>query len=114
MRRLSISLYLLVALAELIHWAIVRLIPAFAARFSLSEVQSGALVASTGLATLVVSVPAGLLADRLGARRLTLWAGAAMTIAAFGQALAPTYALLLGARLVFGLGFGIVWTSGLA
>jgi predicted MFS family arabinose efflux permease len=113
-RRLSISLYLLVALAELIHWAIVPLIPAFAARFSLSEVQSGALVASTGLATLVVSVPAGMLADRLGARRLTLWAGAAMTIAAFGQALAPTYALLLGARLLFGLGFGIVWTSGLA
>jgi MFS transporter, ACS family, D-galactonate transporter len=114
MRRLSISLYLLVALAELIHWAIVPLIPAFAARFSLSEVQSGALVASTGLATLVVSVPAGMLADRLGARRLTLWAGAAMTIAAFGQALAPTYALLLGARLLFGIGFGIVWTSGLA
>ena len=114
MRRLSISLYLLVALAELIHWAIVPLIPAFAARFSLSEVQSGALVASTGLATLVVSVPAGMLADRLGARRLTLWAGAAMTIAAFGQALAPSYALLLGARLLFGLGFGIVWTSGLA
>lgn len=55
-----------------------------------------------------------MLADRLGARRLTLWAGAAMTIAAFGQALAPTDALLLGARLVFGLGFGIVWTSGLA
>jgi hypothetical protein len=38
MRRLSIALYLLVALAELIHWAIVPLIPAFAARFSLSEV----------------------------------------------------------------------------
>jgi predicted MFS family arabinose efflux permease len=114
MRRLSIALYLLVALAELIHWAIVPLIPAFAARFSLSEVQSGALVASTGLATLVVSVPAGMLADRVGARRLTLWAGAGMAIAAFGQALAPTYALLLGARLLFGLGFGIVWTAGLA
>ena len=114
MRRLSVSLYLLVALAELIHWAIVPLIPAFAARFSLSEVQSGALVASTGLATLVVSIPAGMLADRLGARRLTLWAGGSMAIAAFGQALAPSYALLLGARLVFGLGFGIVWTAGLA
>jgi predicted MFS family arabinose efflux permease len=114
MRRLSISLYLLVALAELIHWAIVPLIPAFAARFSLSDVQSGALVASTGLATLFVSVPAGMLADRLGARRLTLCAGAGMGIAAFGQALAPTYAALLGARLVFGLGFGIVWTAGLA
>jgi predicted MFS family arabinose efflux permease len=114
MRRFSVSLYLLVALAELIHWAIVPLIPAFAARFSLSEVQSGALVASTGLATLVVSIPAGMLADRLGARRLTLWAGRSMAIAAFGQALAPTYALLLVARLVFGLGFGIVWTAGLA
>jgi predicted MFS family arabinose efflux permease len=114
MRRLSVSLYLLVALAELIHWAIVPLIPAFAARFSLSGVQSGALVASTGLATLVVSVPAGMLADRLGARRLTLWAGAGMAIAAFGQALAPSYAVLLGARLVFGLGFGILWTAGLA
>jgi MFS family permease len=49
-----------------------------------------------------------MLADRLGARRLTLWAGAGMAIAAFGHAVAPTYALLLGARLLFGLGFGIV------
>jgi predicted MFS family arabinose efflux permease len=114
MRRLSIALYLLVALAELLHWAIVPLIPAYAARFSLSEVEAGALVASTGLATLLVSLPAGMLADRLGARRLTLWAGAALAAAAFGQALAPSYALLLVARLVFGLGFGISWTAGLA
>jgi len=114
MRRLSISVYVLVALAELIHWAIVPLIPDFAARFSLSDVESGALIAATGLATLVVSLPAGLLADRLGARRLTLLAGWTMAAAAFGQALAPTYAVLLGSRVVFGLGFGIVWTAGLA
>ena len=114
MRRLSISLYLLIALAELIHWAIVPLIPEFAERFSLSDVEAGALVASTGLATLVISVPAGLLADRLGARRLTLLAGSMMAAATFGQALAPSYAVLLAARLLFGLGFGIVWTAGLA
>jgi len=114
MRRLSLSLYLLIALAELLHWAIVPLIPEYAERFSLSDFAAGALVASTGLATLVISVPAGLLADRLPARRLTLLAGATMATAAFAQALAPSYAVLLAARLVFGLGFGIVWTAGLA
>lgn len=113
-RRLSFSLYLLVALAELLHWAIVPLIPAFAARFGLSETQSGALVASTGLATLVISLPAGMLADRLGPRRLTLGAGAVLTVTGVGQGLAPTYGLLLTARLVFGVGFGILWTAALA
>src|SRR5215208_4304150 len=114
MRRLVVPIYGLVALAELVHWMIVPLIPAFASRFSLSEVQSGALIASTGLATLVVSVPAGMLGDRLGPRQLTLAAGAAMAVAACGQALAPSYAFLLVARLVFGIGFGIMWTTGLA
>ena len=114
MRRLSLSLYLLIAVAELVHWAIVPLLPALAARFGLSELETGALVASTGLATLAVSLPAGMLADRFGARRLTLWAAAALAATTLAQALAPSYALLLLARLLFGLGFGVVWTAGLA
>jgi predicted MFS family arabinose efflux permease len=114
MRRLSLALYLLVALAEVVHWAIVPLLPAYADKFSLSSVETSALVASTGLATLVISPPAGLLADRLGARRLTLLAGAALAAGALGHAIAPSYATLMVARLVFGLAFGIVWTTGLA
>ncbi|MDP9400579.1 MAG: MFS transporter, partial [Actinomycetota bacterium] len=114
MHRLAAALYVLFAVAELGHWAIVPLLPAYAERFGLSQVESGALVAATGLATLVVSLPAGVLAERLGARRLTLVATGTLAAAAAAQALAPTYALLLAARLLLGLGFGIVWTAGLA
>jgi MFS family permease len=114
MRRLSLSLYLLLALAELVHWAIVPLLPGLADRFGLSQLEAGGLVAATGIATLAVSLPAGVLTDRVGARRLTVSAGIVLTASTLGQALAPSYALLLTARLVFGAGFGILWTAGVA
>src|SRR5579862_1506473 len=50
--------------------------------------------AAPGLATLAVSMPAGLVADRLGARRVTIAATALMCLAALAQA-APSYPALL-------------------
>jgi predicted MFS family arabinose efflux permease len=72
------------------------------------------VLGATGLATLAVSLPAGVLSDRLGARRLTLWAGGVMSAALFTQAVAGSFPLLLAARLGFGIGFAVVWTAGLS
>jgi DHA1 family inner membrane transport protein len=71
------------------------------------------VLGATGLATLVVSVPAGALSDRFGARRITLAAGLLMAAATAAQALAGSFPVLLAARLAFGAGYGMVWTAGL-
>jgi predicted MFS family arabinose efflux permease len=96
------------------QYAIVPIIPVYAHRLALSGLQQGALLSATGLATLAFALPAGALADRFGPRRLTLWAGGLMAMALLIQGVAPTFPALLASRLVFGVGFGMIWTAGLA
>src|SRR5215813_8726682 len=94
--------------------AIVPILPAYAHRVGLSGLAQGALLSATGLATLAFCLPTGALSDRVGARRLTLCAGALMTAALLTQAVAPSFPVLFASRLVFGLGFGMIWTAGLS
>ncbi len=63
------------------QFAVVPVLPVYAHQFGLSGLQQGLVLGATGLASLAVSLPAGVLADRFGARRLTLWAGVLMAIA---------------------------------
>ncbi|MGH2915940.1 MAG: MFS transporter [Solirubrobacteraceae bacterium] len=107
---LAFALFLVAGIAQ---GAIVPLLPRFAQRFDLSGSQTALLLALPGLATLVVSVPAGLVADRFGARRTTMWAGALLLASSLAQAVPSLTALLLG-RIAFGLAFGVTWTAGLA
>ncbi|HEY7016724.1 MAG TPA: MFS transporter [Streptosporangiaceae bacterium] len=113
-RLFRILIYGLVLVSSAGQFAIVPVLPTYAHRFGLSGFQQGAVLAATGLATLAVSVPAGIVSDRVGARRLTLWAGLLMTMALFGQSIAGGFPALLGSRLVFGVGYGVVWTAGLS
>jgi MFS transporter, ACS family, D-galactonate transporter len=95
------------------QFAVVPVLPDYAHQFGLSGLQQGLVLGATGLASLAVSLPAGALADRFGARRLTLWAGLLMAIAMLIQALAGSFVPLLLARLAFGIGYAVVWTAGL-
>jgi MFS family permease len=106
-------MYGLILASAAAQFALVPVMPVYAHRFGLSGFQQGLVLGATGLATLALSVPAGALSDRFGARRITLVAGLLMAAATFGQALAGSFAALLAARLVFGGGYGIVWTAGL-
>jgi YNFM family putative membrane transporter len=58
---------------------------------------------------LVVAMPIGYAANRFGTRAPLLLAAALMPLALVGQALADTLVVLLAARLLFGLSFGILW-----
>ncbi len=107
-------IYGLVLASSGTQFAVVPILPAYAHRLGLSGPQQGMVLGATGLASLVVSLPAGVLSDRLGARRLTLLAGWVMTIALFTQAVAGSFPVLLAARLGFGTGFAVVWTAGLS
>src|SRR5262249_17848164 len=103
--------YGLVLASSSAQFAIVPIMPTYAHRFGLSGFQQGMVLGATGIATLAVSVPAGALSDRFGARRLTLWAGLLMAIAALAQSLAGAFPALVASRLVFGIGYGVVWTA---
>ena len=112
--RLSLwLLYGLFLVAGVAQAAIVPLLPRMSAHFGLSASQTALLLALPGLATLAVSVPSGIAADRIGARRVTLGAGALLCLACAAQAM-PSLAAVLAGRIVFGIAFGVVWTSGMA
>ena len=97
--RLLIGALILVSAAP--QFALVPVMPVYAHRLGLSGFEQGMVLGATGLATLVVSVPAGTLADRFGARRITLAAGLVMAAATAAQALAGDFPALLAARLAF-------------
>jgi MFS family permease len=105
--------YALILVGEFSWSAVVPLVPTFAEQLHLSQSAAGLLAGATGLAVLAISIPAGMLADRYGARRLTLASATLMSGALVAHAL-PGFWPLLGARFVFGLGFGTVWTAGIA
>jgi MFS family permease len=105
--------YALFFAAGLAQAAIVPLLPRLSERYGLAPSQTALLLALPGLATLAVSVPCGLAADRFGARRVTLGAAVLLLLSCVSQAAPWLPALLLG-RLVFGIAFGVVWTSGMA
>ena len=106
-------MYALILVGEFSWSAVVPLVPTFADQLDLSQAEAGLLAGATGLAVLGVSIPAGILADRYGARPLTLVAAALMSLALVAHAI-PGFWPLIGARFVFGLGFGTVWTAGIA
>jgi DHA1 family solute carrier family 18 vesicular amine transporter 1/2 len=107
------SIYGLILASAAAQFALVPVMPVYDRLLGLSGFQQGLVLGATGLASLVVSVPAGRLADRLGARRITLAAGLLMGVATLAQALAGSFPALLAARLAFGAGYGMVWTAGL-
>jgi MFS transporter, YNFM family, putative membrane transport protein len=106
-------IYALFFVAGVGQAAIVPLLPRLSARYGLVPTETALLLALPGLATLAVSVPAGVAADRLGARRVTLVAGGLMGLACLAQA-APSLAVLLVGRIGFGIAFGVIWTTGMA
>lgn len=112
-RLLRVAVLALALLSALLQSAIAPLLPSYAHRFHLGGMQIAALLAATGIAALVISLPAGALSDRFGARLLTLWSGWLIVVATIGQAFAPSFVFLLATRFVFGLGYGIVWTAAL-
>src|SRR5262249_10484180 len=106
--------YGLVLASSSAQFAIVPIMPTYAHRFGLSGFQQGMVLGATGIATLAVSVPAGALSDRFGARRLTLWAGLLMAIAVLAQSLAGDFPALVASRLVVGIGYGVGWAAGVS
>src|SRR5260221_1035907 len=107
-------MYALVLLDEITLLAIVPLVPSHRRDFGLSGFGSGVLLSASSLAIVAGSIPGGVAADRLGSRRVTLAGGWLLVISCIGQAVAPNFWALLGARSVFGVASAVVWSAGLS
>lgn len=105
--------YALFFVAGVAQAAIVPLLPRLSGHFHLAATETALLLALPGLATLAVSVPSGLAADRFGARRVSLAAGILLSLSSLAQA-TPSLAALLVGRVAFGIAYGVVWTTGMA
>jgi predicted MFS family arabinose efflux permease len=102
--------YVLIFLAQLQFVAIVPLTPRFKHDLALSTVQIGAVIGSAGFATLAVSMPIGLLAERVSPRVVIIALAALLGLSAVGQGVAVDFWTLLASRVAFGAAFGGVWT----
>lgn len=91
--------------------AIVPLIPTYTTRFGLSVFEAGLVVAAPAVAMLALSVPVGVLSDRVGARTVTIAASALLALSALGQAAARSYAVLLTSWALFGITSAIIYTA---
>ena len=112
MRRTVLPIYALFLLETLVWIAMVPLAPTFADEFGLSGVETGLILASSSLAALAVALPLGMLADRFGARQITIASAGLFTLATLGQGLADEFWSLLAARSALGVAFGALWGAG--
>ncbi|MCY7303020.1 MAG: MFS transporter [Thermoleophilia bacterium] len=112
MKRFDLELRVLLALVVVngvAEASIVPLLPSIRDDLGMTSVQAGLVLSATTIATLVIAMPVGVAANRFGTRVPLVIAAGLIPIALLGQALAASLPLLIGARLLFGLSFGIIW-----
>jgi MFS family permease len=103
------------AFFDLAMWlTAIPLIPVWERDLGISHTQSGIVLGSYGVAVLFLSLPVGHVADRVGARRLTIGATLLFAATAPLYAFASSFEELLALRLVNGLFSAVSWTAGLA
>lgn len=76
-------------------------------RFDLNAVSEGWLVSCGRLGSIIGVIATGALSDRIGRRRSILLAGAMFLLSAIGCGLAPSFHLLVAARMAGGIGVGM-------
>ncbi|GAA5175991.1 MFS transporter [Pseudonocardia eucalypti] len=82
------------------------ILPAVTALFALSGPEQGLLGSSTLIGFFFGALTAGLLGDRIGRRKVMMYALAVYTLASLVTAAAPDWPVLLGSRIVAGFGTG--------
>lgn len=110
--RVLVWMCLIIAVTQLGFGAVVPVLPLYAQSFGVSISAIGMAIAVYGLARVVLAMPCGWLADRLG-RRPTLALGSLISVIGnLWCALASSYPEFLVARFVAGGGASMVLTMG--
>ncbi len=108
------QLYLLHVLNDGVRTALVVLLPFIAKDLSLSLTQVGFLGSSQGLLMMLLGIPAGLLAARLGGLRLLSFALILYSISVIAIAFSTNIALVVLAFYAAAVGFGVFHPVGFA
>ncbi|QXG77522.1 MFS transporter [Modestobacter sp. L9-4] len=82
------------------------LLPSVREEWGLTSGQSGIIGSATPLGYLIGATVAGLLADRIGRRRVMMWSLAFYAAFTLVAAVSPTFEFFVGARVVAGIGTG--------
>jgi MFS family permease len=106
-----LAVYAIVLVNETIKLAFIPLAPGYAARLGLSHAELGLIIAISSLSTTIVSIPCGLLVDRVSARPVLAGAVMLLFLTAIGQGLAENFFELLLARAAFGIASGAIWVG---
>jgi MFS family permease len=88
-------------------------LPQYASLFSISIPLVGWAISAFGLARVFTDIPAGFLSDRLGRKKIMILGLALIIISSTGAGLADTYAWLIFARIVGGVGSALYMTAGI-
>jgi MFS family permease len=88
-------------------------LPQYASLFSVSIALAGWAISAFGLARVFTDIPAGFLSDRLGRKKIMILGLALIIISSTGAGLADTYAWLIFARIVGGVGSALYMTAGI-
>lgn len=113
-RRLIVLISVAMVVDTAAYATITPLLPDLAREFGLSKAGAGALSASYPVGTLVLALPAGLLAARIGAKPTILMALGVLGGASLVFGLGESAAVLITARALQGVGAAAVWAAGLA
>src|SRR5438132_12944734 len=109
--RVLVWMCVLIAVNQLGFGSVIPVAPLYAASFGVPPSAIGLTIALYGLARFLFAVPSGRLADRIG-RRGTLAVGGVVTVVGNVLcAIAPSYAIFLGARFVAGSGVALILTA---
>ncbi len=113
MRRLVVLASAMVFFDVAFFAAIAPLLPDYVSEFGLSKAEAGILSASYAAGTLIASLPAGLLATRVGPRRTVIAGLLLLGVASVVFGFAGEAALLNGARFVQGIAGALIWSGAL-
>ena len=107
-----LSLYAMIFVSVVADVAVVPLLPTLTREHGLSSLDTALLLSTTTFAMVVITLPLGRLADRVGARPLVACAGGFVVLGSIVLALASGLPALLAGRTLIGIANGIIWTAG--
>ena len=114
LRRLLALVSAVVLVDVAFYSAITPLLPYYTELLDLSKSQAGVLAGAYAAGTLLLSIPAGLLAARAGPRATLLGGLALLTVACVAFGFGERYELLVAARFVQGVAGAACWAAGMA
>jgi MFS family permease len=113
MRRLLILASAMVFFDVVFFSAIAPLLPDYVSELGLSKAQAGVLSASYAAGTLLLSLPAGLLAARVGPRRTVIGGLLLLGVSSVAFGFADEFLLLDASRFTQGAAGALIWSGAL-